>query len=252
MRYGAGGKIESRAGTSLGHSGKVADFQLALLATVLSQSPTPEQATAMTAARGDATDEMLMVRYQRGDREAFAELVLRYERPVYNFVLRHLRGPALSEDVTQEVFLRVVQNAADFKHEARFSTWLYTIARNLCVDELRKASHRSHPSLDGPASGAGGRGRALSDSIPDRHPRSSVERSAASAEVKSSILEAIDGLPEEQREVFLLREIANLPFKDIAEITGVGENTVKSRMRYALDRLQQALHEFEEYARALR
>jgi len=59
-------------------------------------------------------------------------------------------------------------------------------------------------------------------------------------------------LPDEQREVFLLRELANLPFRDIAEITGVGENTVKSRMRYALDRLQLALAEFEEYARALR
>jgi RNA polymerase sigma-70 factor (ECF subfamily) len=62
----------------------------------------------------------------------------------------------------------------------------------------------------------------------------------------------VEGLPEEQREVFLLREVANLPFKEIAEVTGAGENTVKSRMRYALDRLQAALSEFEEYARALR
>ena len=68
----------------------------------------------------------------------------------------------------------------------------------------------------------------------------------------SSIVRAVDSLPDDQREVFLLREVASLPFRDIAEITGVGENTVKSRMRYALDRLKDALSDFEEYARALR
>ena len=205
----------------------------------------------MAAARGDATDEMLMVRYQRGDREAFAELVRRYKRPIYNFVIRQLRHPNTAEDLTQDVFLRVVQNAAEFKHEARFSTWLYTIARNLCVDQLRRLSHRRHPSLDQPA-GGGEDARPLVESIADSHHSSSVERSAAGTEVANRIVEAVDELPHDQREVFLLREIGNLPFKEIAEITGVGENTVKSRMRYALDRLQQALSEFEEYARALR
>jgi RNA polymerase sigma-70 factor (ECF subfamily) len=205
----------------------------------------------MAAARGDATDEMLMVRYQRGDREAFAELVRRYETPVYNFVIRHLRNPDTAEDVTQDVFLRLVQNAGEFKHEARFSTWLYTIARNLCVDCLRKLSHRRHPSLDQPLR-EGDDQRTLLESIADGHPRASVERSATSGLVQNRIVEAVEKLPDEQREVFLLREMANLPFKEIAEITGVGENTVKSRMRYALDRLQEALSEFEEYARALR
>lgn len=205
----------------------------------------------MAAARGDATDEMLMVRYQRGDREAFGELVRRYERPIYNFVIRQLRHPSTAEDLTQDVFMRVVQNAADFKHEARFSTWLYTIARNLCVDQHRKASHRRHPSLDQPTSGDDG-ARPLGESIADGHPSASVERVVAGSQVASKIAEAVDSLPEDQREVFLLREIANLPFKEIAAVTGVGENTVKSRMRYALDRLQQALSDFEEYARALR
>lgn len=205
----------------------------------------------LAAARSDATDEMLMVRYQRGDREAFAELVRRYQRPVYNFVIRQVRHPGTAEDVTQEVFVRVVQNAAEFKHEARFTTWLYTIARNLCIDHLRKQSHRRHPSLDQPAGGAS-EGRPLGDNIADAHPSTDVERAAAASEVQACIVRAVEGLPEEQREVFLLREVANLPFKEIAEVTGAGENTVKSRMRYALDRLQAALSEFEEYARALR
>jgi RNA polymerase sigma-70 factor, ECF subfamily len=144
-----------------------------------------------------------------------------------------------------------VQNAAEFKHEARFSTWLYAIARNLCIDQLRRLQHRRHPSLDQPL-GHASDGRTLGDSVAAQHPSASAERAAVSSEVQASILKAVEALPDDQREVFLLREIADLPFRDIAEITGVPENTVKSRMRYALDRLKQALCEFEEYARALR
>jgi RNA polymerase sigma-70 factor (ECF subfamily) len=70
--------------------------------------------------------------------------------------------------------------------------------------------------------------------------------------MRRSIVSAVESLPDEQREVFLLREVANLPFKEIAEVTGTAENTVKSRMRYALERLRTALMEFEEYSRALR
>ncbi len=191
-----------------------------------------------------------MVRYQRGDRQAFATLVQRYKRPIFNFILRHLRQPALAEEVTQDVFMRVVQKAAEFKHEARFSTWLYTIARNLSVDHLRKLALRRHPSLDQPRGPDDS--RTLLDAVSDPHPSASVDRSAVSTEVGATIVSAVDQLPAEQREVFLLREIANLPFKEIASITGVPENTVKSRMRYALDRLREALSEFEEYARALR
>src|SRR4051812_24957019 len=208
----------------------------------------------MAAVQGDATDEMLMVRYQRGEREAFAELVRRHNKPIYNFVLRHLRVPSVAEEVTQDVFMRLVQNAAEFKHEARFLTWLYTIARNLCIDQLRKLSHRRHASLDQPQRDGSeqSEARPLGDSVADPNPQASAERGALSSEVRSSIVKAVDSLPDDQREVFLLREVANLPFRDIAEITGVAENTVKSRMRYALDRLKDALSDFEEYARALR
>ena len=206
----------------------------------------------MAGPRGDATDEMLMVRYQRGDREAFAELVRRYKTPIFNFAMRQLRHTSVAEDVTQDVFLRVVQNAAEFKHEARFTTWIYTIARNLCIDQLRKLTHRRHPSLDQPATSDSDDARPLIETIAGSHPTANTERNVIGSEVAARIVTAVEALPEDQREVFLLREIANLPFKEIAVVTGVGENTVKSRMRYALDRLQEALAEFEEYARALR
>jgi RNA polymerase sigma factor (sigma-70 family) len=95
-------------------------------------------------------------------------------------------------------------------------------------------------------------GGTLGDAVPNLHYSASAERAAVGSEVQATIAMAVEALPEEQREVFLLRKVADLPFKEIAEIIGVPENTVKSRMRYALDRLKQALCEFEEYARALR
>lgn len=197
----------------------------------------------------DPPDEALMLRYQDGDRAAFAQLVRRHQGPLYNFALRQVRIQQVAEDVVQETFVRVVQNAADFKHEARFTTWVYTITRNLCIDQLRKRALRKHPSLD-ESKGEEGDGPTLGEQTAD--PRASVEREATGTELKERIARAVDKLPDEQREVFLMREIANLPFKEIADITGVPENTVKSRMRYALERLQEALAEYEEYARALR
>ncbi len=204
----------------------------------------------MTAPRTEISDEALMIRYQRGERSAFAQLVRRHQTPLYNFALRQLGAPQQAEDVVQEAFVRVVQNASEFKHEARFTTWVYTITRNLCIDQMRKRALRRHPSLDEARPGSDGDGPTLGEQTADS--RASVEREATGTELKERIAKAVETLPEEQREVFLMREVSNLPFKEIAEIVGVPENTVKSRMRYALERLQQALCEYEEYARALR
>ena len=203
----------------------------------------------MTSARTE-TDEALMIRFQRGERAAFTQLVRRHQTGLYNFALRQLRIPSVAEDVVQEAFVRVVQNALEFKHEARFSTWAYTITRNLCIDQLRKRALRKHPSLDESKRGEEGDGPTLGEQTADS--RANVERQATGSELKERIAAAVEELPDDQREVFLLRELSNLPFKEIAEITGVPENTVKSRMRYALERLQAALQEYEEYARALR
>ena len=203
----------------------------------------------MTSARTE-TDEALMIRFQRGERAAFTQLVRRHQTGLYNFALRQLRIPSVAEDVVQEAFVRVVQNALEFKHEARFSTWAYTITRNLCIDQLRKRALRKHPSLDESKRGEEGDGPTLGEQTADS--RANVERQVTGMELKERIAAAVEELPDDQREVFLLRELSNLPFKEIAEITGVPENTVKSRMRYALERLPGALHEYVEYARALR
>lgn len=201
--------------------------------------------------REEVTDEVLMMRYQGGDREAFAILVRRHKTPVYNFIMRQVRAQPAAEDLTQDVFVKIVQNAADFKHEARFSTWTYAIARNVCIDYLRKMSLRRHPSLDQPVSSDTAEGTSLGERLADPKPGAVVDRTAIGSQVARHITQAVENLPIEQREVFLLREIGNVPFKDIAEITGVPENTVKSRMRYALERLQEALAEYEDYAKSL-
>jgi len=193
-----------------------------------------------------------MTRYQRGDVSAFAVLVERHQTPLYNFVLRQVRGGPAAEDIVQEVFVRVIEKAGSFKHEARFTTWVYTIARNLCIDHMRKAAYRRHASLDQPEGSDDKEGAALAERVADLHPRASTERTAASNEIRKRVVEAVEALPDEQKEVFLLREVASLSFQQIAEVTEAPENTVKSRMRYALERLQGALTEFEEYARALR
>jgi RNA polymerase sigma-70 factor, ECF subfamily len=198
----------------------------------------------------EATDEELMIRFQRADRSALALLVVRHKTPLFNFALRQLGDAPTAEEVVQDAFVRVVQSAGEFKHAARFSTWLYTIARNLCVDQMRRRALRRHPSLDEPERSSDGDGPSLGERTADG--RANVERAAVSLEIRERVLAAIGDLPVEQREVFLMREVGSVPFKDIAEIVGVPENTVKSRMRYALERLQAALSEFEEYARALR
>jgi RNA polymerase sigma-70 factor (ECF subfamily) len=192
-----------------------------------------------------------MLRYQGGDRAAFTLLVKRHKTAIYNFVLRQVRSPSVAEDIAQDVFVRVVQAAADFRHSARFSTWIYTIARNLCIDQLRKQQLRRHPSLDQPGGGDDEDGPTLGERTADAHPARTVDRAAIGGELGRRIQLAVEELPEDQREVFLLREVGNVPFKDIAVMIGVPENTVKSRMRYALERLQKALSEYEDYAKAI-
>ncbi|WP_338865377.1 RNA polymerase sigma factor [Myxococcus stipitatus] len=190
----------------------------------------------------ETSDERLMLAFQAGDARAFEALVRRHRTPVFNFILRFVGQRARAEDVLQETWLKVVRSAGEYQAKARFTTWVYTIARNLCVDSARKESYRQAASLESPVKGENGEeGRALADALPDSG--ASPERGAYNARLRPLLERALSALPEEQREVFILREYSGIPFKDIAEVTGVSENTVKSRMRYALDGLRRRLAE---------
>jgi RNA polymerase sigma-70 factor (ECF subfamily) len=188
--------------------------------------------------QSDLPDEALMERYQRGDARAFDLLVARHQGPVFNFILRFLRDPAAAEDILQEVFLRVVKGAPQFERRAKFTTWLYTIARNLCIDAQRKARYRRASSLDAPVDDDP-ESAPLGASVADPGPTPSDE--AIDGQAREAILAALEALSPEQREVFVLREYAGLPFQEIAGIVGCPENTVKSRMRYALENLRRSL-----------
>jgi RNA polymerase sigma-70 factor (ECF subfamily) len=190
------------------------------------------------------TDEALMLAYQKGDRTAFNELVNRHERRLWNFLRRFVQDASIAEDLLQEVFLRMVQSAPDWKPTAKFSTWLYTIARNLCTDEARRGIHRRLFSLDTPVLPKDESGPRRIETIAIPYP--DVERQVLNQEIARCIEQAIATLPGEQREVFLLREIMDLSFAEIAEATHTNEPTVKSRMRYALLRLRSVLGEFYE------
>jgi RNA polymerase sigma-70 factor (ECF subfamily) len=190
----------------------------------------------------ERSDEQLMMAFKGGDARAFEVLVKRHRGPVFNFILRFTGNRARAEDLLQEAWLKVVRSAAEYEPKARFTTWVYTIARNLCVDSARKESYRQTESLDAPVgAGEDAEGRRLGEVLPSGGP--SPERGAFNVRLRPMLERALMGLPEEQREVFVLREYSGVPFKEIAVVTGTSENTVKSRMRYALEGLKRRLQE---------
>ena len=192
---------------------------------------------------GDSSDEQLLSHYRAGDVRAFELLLARYEKPIWNFLRRFVRDAEAAEDLLQEVFLRVVrdaqESAAPWKGQAKFSTWLYTIARNLCIDRARRGLVRDAASIDSPSGDDSGRAATLHDRLPAPGP--GAEAIAADREAARRIDHAVAELPDDQREVFLMREVMELPFAEIASVVGVSEPTVKSRMRYALEKLRAAL-----------
>lgn len=196
----------------------------------------------------DQADEDLMVMYQSGEVRAFELLLGRHRKSVYNFILRFVGDKETAEDLLQETFMRVIKGADAYKRQAKFTTWLYTIARNLCVDQTRRRKHRRHASLDAPMDTSEESG-SLMDVIASNEMAS--DRKSVNKELFATMQRAIAGLSEEQREVFLMREFLDLPFKQIAEVVGVPENTVKSRMRYALEKLRLELDEYKDLAKAL-
>src|SRR4051794_4491209 len=150
------------------------------------------------------SDEALMAAYQKGDLGAFAELVARHEKRLWNFLRRFVRERTAAEDLLQEVFLRMIKSAPDWQPSAKVTTWLYTIARNLCTDHARRAVHRDAVSLDGGHRETDeGEARPLLDRIPAPVP--GAETRVMGREIAERIDVAVGALPVEQREVFLMR-----------------------------------------------
>ena len=191
-----------------------------------------------TTNKEDQSDEELMARYQGGDTQALGVLYDRYAHRLKAFAYR--KGAKRPDEVVQDAFMRVVRNGESFKGNARFKTWLFSIVRNLTIDASRRDKFRNMPSLDAPIRGGDGT-MTLGDKVASQVPHADAERAVTDRRFKAAFEVALAALPEDQREVFLLRQYSGLAFKEIGETVGCKENTAKSRMRYALLGLREAL-----------
>lgn len=192
------------------------------------------------------SDEEMMETFRLGDADAFAVLVTRHSRGLYNFLLRSVHSPARAEELLQEVLLRVIRSKDRYRRSARFTTWVYTIARNLCVDESRRARFRDHESLDAPLRGRGAHESSTSLLSTLATDGVSPDLGADTPRLRARLNGAVLRLPVDQREVFLMRLMAGMSFREIGETVGAPENTVKSRMRYALDKLREELADLHQ------
>lgn len=179
----------------------------------------------------DVNDDLLMLAWVGGDATAFETLYARHRGPLYRFLLRQLRSQALADECFQDVWQRVIAARAGWKPEAAFATWLFRIAHNRLNDHWRASKHRPAAPEDADERAA---------RVPDP---SDPERELSQFEQRRRLQRAIEELPDEQREVLLLRLEQELSLEEIASITETGRETVKSRLRYAMDKLRARLNE---------
>lgn len=188
-------------------------------------------ATPEVDASDDVSDETLMLAYAAGRAGAFEQLYSRHRTRLYRFLLRQLRDGALADDLFQDIWQRVISARASWTPDASFASWLYRIAHNRIADHWRAQQYR--PPAPENADERTAR-------IPDPD---TPERSLSEFEQRRGMQLALDELPEEQREVIMLRLEQELTLEEIGAITGVGRETVKSRLRYAMDKLRARLGE---------
>jgi RNA polymerase sigma-70 factor (ECF subfamily) len=190
-----------------------------------------------------ASDEELLAAYAAGDARAFGELYDRHERAIYRFFLRQGASRASADDLLQDTWLAVVRNAANFEPRAKFTTWLYTVARSKLIDQWRARDLAQSLTADVHGEAANDSTSLLMDvpaSDADRPDHQAIARAQAQAFVA-----AVESLPAAQREVFLLQAEGGMSLEDIAAATGTGHETVKSRLRYAMNKLRAAMEAWQ-------
>jgi RNA polymerase sigma-70 factor (ECF subfamily) len=171
----------------------------------------------------------LMLAYANGDATAFEALYNHYKGPMYRFFLRQCGDRALSEELYQELWMRVIRQRESYEHKARFNTWLYRIAHNLLLDHFRKNA----PALEDD--------EALETVAADDDSDPALQYLAL--EQHARFLQRLQALPDAQRQVFLLKEEAGLSLEEIAQVTGTSFESVKSRLRYAIKKLKESATE---------
>lgn len=185
------------------------------------------------------SDEDLMLRLKDGDRGAFNVLARRWEKPLLNLCYRFLQDIEKAKDIRQEVFLRVYKAAKRYKPSAKFSTWLYRIALNRCLDEQRNEKRRNEIALETSYQDKAGKRWLQGEMLADKS--APPDKIAERNEIARMVKQAIAQLPDQQRAVVIMKHYEGLKFKEIAEIMGCPESTVKSRMYYGMASLRKLL-----------
>ena len=180
-----------------------------------------------------------MMAVRDGTFDYFGVLLRRYETRVITFAYRMVGNYETARDILQQAFMKILERADHYEARAQFSTFLYQVTRNLCINELKRSARRRSVSLDQEMYSDAGQVTFLRDALPDD--TGTPEEKLILEESRNAVRRVIAKLPPIYREVVVLRIFEELPYGEISKITGAGENTVKSRMRYALERLQDAM-----------
>ncbi len=180
-----------------------------------------------------STDEELVARSMGGDLDSFNQLVLRWERPIYALAYRVIGREEDARDVCQETFLRAFRALKGFKGQAKFSSWLYRIALNLCRDWIRR--ERRQPIAQAPE------GVDLVELASESAPSESIEDLVARREIGRAVARAMAELPDEQRTAIILKEYHGLTFQEIADLLDCPLSTVKTRLYQGLTVLRKQL-----------
>jgi RNA polymerase sigma-70 factor (ECF subfamily) len=182
-------------------------------------------------------DAALMLRVKQGDTAAFTALVEKYKQPVMNLAARTLRDQTEAEDLAQNVFVQVFKSAARYQTTAKFSTWLFTIARNLCLNEIRRRSRHPAESLDAPHPDHEDQPKHQFEDTKNFSPPDRLLQ----GELVNKIEEAIVALPENQRTALLLCRQDELSYEEIAKVLGCSLSATKSLIHRGRETLKEKL-----------
>jgi len=182
------------------------------------------------------SDYELIMRFVKGEQSCFEQLIHRHKTKVFAYISLYIRDQALAEDIFQDTFLKVMQSVKTGKYadNGKFLSWVMRIAHNLIIDHFRRVKQMNTVSNDNYESDIFNSKRFAEDNVEDNM----IKR-----QIQKDIRKMISMLPDDQREVVILRHYSGLSFKEIADLTGVSINTALGRMRYALINLRRTMEE---------
>ncbi|MBL1140729.1 MAG: RNA polymerase sigma factor [Proteobacteria bacterium] len=180
----------------------------------------------------DVSDENLMMSYASGDAAAFEILYARHKGAIYRYMLNLCRNEAIAEELFQEVWMKLINARENYQVKAKFTTYLYKLAHNQYIDHYRKQNVRivEDQSVE------------IDDVIQEQSSKNNPEKQAQTNQTINRLTELLASLPNEQREIFLLREETGMSIPDLAETLGINHEAAKSRLRYAISKLRTGLN----------